>query len=301
MKHFFISLLTICLSFFITLFIIKDSDNLSSSLSNLKKKTTTNKNSIIDTTESDNIPKEAVASESMDFSELLADHDLWKKYHKENIDLSSDFIGVDLDGNEISKKDFLEKLKTGNYVPIKLYDAEYMYQLYRIGSDADEKTSKSIKSTSNTIYNYLLKEGKPFPDFNFKDLNGNQYTKNDLLGSTVVIKCWFIQCKTCVEEFPKINDLYDRYESNGNVVFLSLAFDKPNKLKAFLTKKEFRYPVIAEQKKFMKNEMDVIQYPTHLIIDQYGDIKKMVNNIDSLILSLDAIINGNLIPEEQEF
>jgi len=121
-----------------------------------------------------------------------------------------------------------------------------------------------------------------------------------MLGNILVIKCWFIQCKTCVEEFPKINELYDRYESHNNVVFLSLAFDKPDKLKKFLTKKEFRYPVIAEQKKFMQNEMGIVQYPTHIIIDQYGDIKKMVNSIDSLILALDSTENEEILNIEDE-
>ena len=77
-------------------------------------------------------------------------------------------------------------------------------------------------------------------------------------------------------------------------MFVSLAFDKEAELKKFLSRKEFRYPVVAEQKSFMKNDMGVIQYPTHVIINKYGDIEKMVNNIDSLILALDTLVNGSL-------
>jgi len=240
------------------------------------------------------------ASTDLDFSDILVDYKTWKNYHKENINLSTDFTGVDINGAEISKKSFLEKLKTGNYIPIKLFEADYMYQLYRIDSDK-EKVSKSIKSISNGTYNYFLKEGKAFPEFDFKDLNGNEFSNEQALGNILVIKCWFLQCKTCIEEFPVINDLYDRYEGHDNVIFLSLAFDKPDKLKKFLTKKEFRYPVVAEQKDFIKNEIGIIQYPAHIIIDKYGDIHKIVNNIDSLILALDILANGEMNLNNNDF
>ena len=310
MKNFLISLLTICLSCFATLYFLNNRYN-KVSLAKTKnkvipKKTITKADTEIKV-DKPSIPlKEDISNNdvtnfdtnNINFSEILASYNSWRKYHKEYIDLSTDFIAVNSNGNEISKKEFLNELKTGNFIPKKLFDDEYMYQLHDSEDNADKKISKSIKSSSNTLYKYLLKEGKAFPDFDFKDLNGNTFSKNELLGKIVVIKCWFIQCKVCVEEFPKINELYDRYESHENVVFLSLAFDKPEKLKKFLTRKEFRYPVIAEQKKFMKKEMGVIQYPTHIILDEYGDIKKMVNNIDSLILSLDTMVNGNILPED---
>lgn len=233
-------------------------------------------------------------SSSLDFSDTLADYGTWKDYHKENIELTTDFIAIDTDGNEISKKDFLERLKTGHYIPIKLFEADYMYQLYDINDDADVKISKHIKLSSDSIYSYFLKEGEPFPEFDFQDINGGSYTSQNTEGNILVIECWYLQCTQCVEEFPKINDLYDRYESHDSVIFLAIVFDEAEKISKFLSKKEYRYPVIPNQKDFTKNELGLTQYPTHLIVDQYGNIKKMVNNIDSLTLALDAIVDEEL-------
>jgi len=110
MKNFLISLATICLSFFITGFILNSS--------NVKGKST---NKIVFEEKSsdknnDLLNNEAQPSElkdnDVDFSNILADYDTWKTYNKENIYLATDFIGVDIEGNEITKKDFLEKLKT---------------------------------------------------------------------------------------------------------------------------------------------------------------------------------------------
>jgi peroxiredoxin len=54
----------------------------------------------------------------------------------------------------------------------------------------------------NEIQN-LKKEGELFPDFSFKDLNGNLITKK-YEGKIVVIKCWYIHCAACIKEFQRL-------------------------------------------------------------------------------------------------
>lgn len=295
MKNILPSLASICISFLVTILILNATGN-NSKENNLSTEVTGLESSNIeDNTTTTRVSEKSV---SQDFSDTLLDYDTWKTYDKDNIDLTTNFIGVDLSGNEISKKEFLEKLKTGNYASVKLFDAEYMYQLYSIGNKADERISKYIKTSSNAIYSYYLKEGRAFPEFSFIDLNDNLYTSENTKGKTLVIECWFVQCTQCIGELPIKNDLYDRYEGHDNVLFLGLAFDTPDKLKKFLSKKEYRYPVIPNQKDFIKNKIGAVQYPTHIIVDQYGDIKKMVNNIESLSIALDNIINEDFITED---
>jgi cytochrome oxidase Cu insertion factor (SCO1/SenC/PrrC family) len=62
----------------------------------------------------------------------------------------------------------------------------------------------------NEIQN-LKKEGK-FPDFSFKDLNGNLITNESMKGKIVVIKCWYIHCAACIKEFPEVNNLVRKYK-----------------------------------------------------------------------------------------
>jgi peroxiredoxin len=52
----------------------------------------------------------------------------------------------------------------------------------------------------NEIQN-LKKVGKLFPDFSFKDLNGNLITNEKYEGKIVVIKCWYIHCAACIKNF----------------------------------------------------------------------------------------------------
>ena len=292
MKNFLISALTIAVAFCATYFLLHSFNNNTATLL-----TNTNKeNEVESNTKKDVIKSESSAS--LDLSHITSNYEKWNEYDKENIKLSSDFIAVDVEGGEITKKEFLERLKTGNYIPAKLYEADNMYQLYSLDKNSDEKIVKSIKSKSSLIYAYFLKENTNFPDFNFTDINGNNYTSNNTKGQYLIIECWFVQCTQCIQEFPALNALYDKYEDREDILFFSLAFDKTAKIKKFLAKKEFRYPVVANQKKFIKDEIKPSQYPVHIIVDKYGTIYKVLNNAEDLKDALDGLMNGNILSED---
>lgn len=301
MKNFLLSLLIVSISFLCTTFILN---------SLLEKNVKESTSALVTTSEAENEEDNITQDENdepseltyepsgdSDYSEILLNYNKWKEYQEENIELSTDFIPLDDLGDEISKKIFLEKLKTGKYIPVKRFEEDYMYQLYKFDTDTDKKIVKDIKRISNITYSYFLEEGKAFPEFDFKDLNGNEFSTNNTRGKLLVIECWYINCTKCVQEFPKLNKLYDKYEAHENIVFLSLSFDKSAKLKKFLAKKEFRYPVVADKKEFLQNKVQAKQYPTHLIIDEYGNILKMVNNVNALTLALDTTVNGDLLDD----
>lgn len=234
-------------------------------------------------------------------AEIEKDYKAWKKYDKEYIELSYDFTPIDTDGTTIEKEAFLEKLKTGKYIPLKIESTTPSYKLYELTFDeTKEKIGKSVKGKMRTVYSYFKKEGQPMPNFDFKDLNEISYNNKNLLGKIKIIKCWFIKCFVCVQEFPELNELYDKYESYDNIVFLSLAFDKSDELKTFLSKKEFRYPVVPNQRDFMSKELGIKQYPTHIIVDENNKILKMVNNVKALITVVEKLADSGKIKQGSE-
>ncbi|MEK9517712.1 MAG: TlpA disulfide reductase family protein, partial [Flavobacteriaceae bacterium] len=83
--------------------------------------------------------------------------------------------------------------------------------------------------------------GKPAPPFSVKTLSGDNYSDQSLLGKTVVINFWFIKCKPCVDEIPKLNKLVKKYIHNKDVVFLSISFDQEKDNRSFLEKNPFKY------------------------------------------------------------
>jgi thiol-disulfide isomerase/thioredoxin len=238
---------------------------------------------------------------NVDFKNLVQDQATWWAYHTSSkIVLSSDFIATDNESKPISKDAFLSKLTTGAYIPIKLNSNEgsHRYQLYKLDETADTSISKTIQYISTNAYKNFKMEGKAFPTFRFNDLNGNEYTNANTKGKILVIKCWFIGCAACVAEFPELNELVTKYQNRKDVAFVSLALDKPEKLTAFLLKKPFRYAVVANQTQFMGEELAISAYPTHIIVDKEGAIRKVVYNAHEMLEALEYVDSGKTIAKQ---
>jgi peroxiredoxin len=202
--------------------------------------------------------------------------------------LTRDITAYDLASKVISKRAFFEKLSTGNYLPLRLSstDGKLYYKLYKIGSKVPKEMGSYIQSYSATFLEHFNREGKPFPNFNFVDIKGNKYTTASTKGKTVVLKCWFIGCHRCEEEMPELNNLMAQYKNRKDIIFLSLAIDSKPKLEAFLKRKRFDYPIVANQEKFMSKKMQVDAYPTHFIINKNGVIISVVDNPDEIEYAL---------------
>lgn len=226
---------------------------------------------------------------NVDVIAIQKDDKEWKKYNKENIELSFDFIPVNSADEKIDKGVFLQELKKGKFIPIKLDAETPTYKLYPIDKSADEKISRSVKGVGKIAYQYFNMEGVTLPNFEFTDLDSITYNNSNMKGNIMVIKCWFISCVPCIQEFPELNEIVEEYKSKKDVKFVSLSFDNSEKLDRFLEKKVFKYATVPEQQDFMMKDLKVKRYPTHLLIDKEGKIYKMVDNVHALKVALKKI------------
>lgn len=212
----------------------------------------------------------------------------WSAYQSKNIMLSRDFVALDILSKEISKESFLDQLTNGNFIPIRLKsdDSIYYYKLFKI----QPKSDTSIKATINQIgfdaYKNYKMEGTAFPDFSFTDLNGNLISNESMKGKIIVIKCWYIHCTPCIREFPQVNKLTEEYKDRKDILFISLAEDSPEQLKAFLARKPLSYSVIPDMKVYMNESLQLNSFPTHFILNKEGLISKVLPNFESLEVAL---------------
>jgi peroxiredoxin len=212
----------------------------------------------------------------------------WRNYQKENIMLSRDFVALDSNSKEITKETFLKVLSEGNYIPIRLESDKdvFYYKLFKIETTSDTSIKASISEVAfNEIQNYK-KEGEPFPEFSFKDLNDNLITNENLKGKIVVVKCWYIHCAACVKEFPEVNQLVEKYKNRKDIVFISLAEDSPEQLRPFLVRKPLSYSVVPNMKTYMNLTLQLNAFPTHFIINKEGLIVKVLSDSKSLEVAL---------------
>ncbi|PCH98896.1 MAG: hypothetical protein COB85_00930, partial [Bacteroidetes bacterium] len=112
--------------------------------------------------------------------------------------------------------------------------------------------------------------GKRVPDFSMKDINGNLISSNDTKGKVVVLNFWFAACKPCIKEIPELNEVYEKYKADTNVVFASITFDKLDRVTTFLKKYPIQYPVVADAKDIC-NVFKTTGYPTNIVIDKKGN------------------------------
>ncbi len=218
---------------------------------------------------------------------LEADKMTWWTYNKKHIILSTEFSPLGIDGQTISKQEFLEKLDTGDFIALEVKDeaGDNYYHLRPISENAAQGISGLAEVDGYYALQHFLQEGKDFPDFEFNDLEGNLFTNESLKCKTIFLKTWFIACAPCIEEMPDLNEMVEKYTNRADVIFISLALDKPEALKKFLTKRQFDYKVIAEQSDFIVDNLVNLAYPTHYIIGPDGKVKKITSNFEELDLA----------------
>jgi peroxiredoxin len=96
-----------------------------------------------------------------------------------------------------------------------------------------------------------------------------------------------VNCGACVAEFPELNELVEKYEQRDDIIFVSLALDTDSKLEKFLQKKNFEYEVVPNQNDFIYNTLDLQIFPTHLIVDKNGTVRKVANKASEMIAFLE--------------
>ena len=238
----------------------------------------------IDTVKAKNDKIAADEEFTVNIAALLKDSRAWYNYTYYNVKLSQDFIGLDVDSTSIDKATFLNKLLTGDVIAFKtrLVQGKPVYKLYKFAS-----VDEDIKATSKQLASIEKRndgiEGQQLPAYTFADLNGATYTPASTKGKILVLKCWFIHCVACVQEFPSCNKLVEENEENKHLLFLSLAIDTKQQLSAFLKTKPFKYAVVPNMEDYMTDKLNIGEYPTHLLVDKTGKIIKVVNTIEELV------------------
>ncbi|MEO8171854.1 MAG: TlpA disulfide reductase family protein [Sediminibacterium sp.] len=219
----------------------------------------------------------------VDWTSLSKDFLTWYNYTYTNVPLSQDFIGLDVDSAKIDKPAFLAKLLKDDVVAYKIMISQGIpvYKLFAI--KPDEAIQTTARQMAETAIAHLKMEGTQIPDFHFTDLDGKEYDKTSTKGKILVLKCWFIRCGACVKEFPDLNKLVDEYKNRNDVLFVSLAIDSKQDLVNFLKTKKFSYTTVPGMSDYMSYQLNVSEYPTHLLIDKNGKILKVVNRIEELV------------------
>lgn len=114
--------------------------------------------------------------------------------------------------------------------------------------------------------------GKPAPDLQVMDLQGNPLSLADLKGKTVLLDFWNTWCPPCLADAPALDKLYTRYGGKDlAIVGVSVNEDRST-VEAFLKKHPHAYPIVLTTENEMPRPYEIGTFPTYIVISQDGSV-----------------------------
>jgi len=105
-----------------------------------------------------------------------------------------------------------------------------------------------------------------------EDISGDKVNLQNYKGKVIFLNLWATWCPPCVGEMPGIQQLYDKFKNNENIVFLLVSTEDSKKVKTFINKREYTFPVYTTEyqspKVFFSQSI-----PTTFLISKTGKIK----------------------------
>jgi thiol-disulfide isomerase/thioredoxin len=88
------------------------------------------------------------------------------------------------------------------------------------------KNDDYVSDIKSNYYTWTtLSSGKPAPDFNLHDANGNPVTLKNFRGRIAYIDVWATWCGPCIAEMPHLDTLVAAYSGSTTMAFLKISID----------------------------------------------------------------------------
>ena len=150
-----------------------------------------------------------------------------------------------------------------------LAEGSYFSEQRMNQNGAEEVHLVSIADYSSRLENQTL------PYFNITDLQGNQHNKATLRGKVTVISFWSTESQWCVGEMTRLNKLAQLYANDQTVQWIAPSLEPSLQVSHFLQDFSWSYSFVADQQT-LADQLGILTVPTHLVIDQNGQVVKAV-------------------------
>lgn len=131
-----------------------------------------------------------------------------------------------------------------------------------------------------------LQVGQAAPDFAAQSIEGQPVNLKDLQGKVVVLTFWSTRCAICHAEFPKLNQVVERYKEQ-DVVFLAVTMENEAKVNPYLQKNRVSsrivtngFGVVIKYANMTKDGAINMGFPSYFLIDKRGTISHRAEGWD---------------------
>lgn len=136
----------------------------------------------------------------------------------------------------------------------------------------------SLVLTTAALAQQNLQVGQPAPDFAAQTLDGETVNLKDLQGKVVVLTFWSTRCAICHAEFPKLNQIVERYKQQ-DVVFLAVTMENEAKVNPYLKRNQISstvltngFGVVLKYANMTKDGGINMGFPSYFLINKAGTI-----------------------------
>ena len=132
----------------------------------------------------------------------------------------------------------------------------------------------SLLSQRGCVFKEIAAVGKPAPQFELKDSNGNSWKLSDLKGKVVFLNFWATWCTTCKSEMPYKESLNEKMQGKPFQMLGILFKDDPENLVPYFAKYKVNFPTLISSDNEIAGLYGITGVPESFIIDKNGIIRK---------------------------
>lgn len=150
-----------------------------------------------------------------------------------------------------------------------------MWVASRVGSDDDNDVDAVLDEPGE--YTEPLDEGesqagRPFPDVELLDVDGNPVQTGSLVGTPLVVNVWYSNCAPCVREMPALVEVDGEYDDD-EVRFVGIdPQDDADTMLDFAEERDVAYDLYLDDSYGFVDAAGVFSYPTTFFVDADGTI-----------------------------
>ncbi len=154
-----------------------------------------------------------------------------------------------------------------------LPDGYDIREYYSVDSYETVITPEILLEEKEELSGIIYDLGDIIHDFAVKGADGTEYRLSELLETkkAVVLNFWYLNCQPCRMEFPYLEEAYQQYNDNIEVLALNPVDGTDTTVSAFADEMELSFPMAACDPTW-ESIFELDAYPTTVVVDRYGMI-----------------------------
>jgi cytochrome c biogenesis protein CcmG, thiol:disulfide interchange protein DsbE len=174
----------------------------------------------------------------------------------------------------------IQKTVTEPVIYHRVIKSDSIINYYTIRSyfvDQDNEVASDFIIQQDPIFLYL---NNKLPDFKLFDIDGNEFSSDQLKDKTTLINFNGTYCKVCLNEIPCLNKLKEKYQDKVNFISIFDIERKPGDIESVLKIRPFDFTILINNET-LKKQLDIRSLPYNIFVDKEGIVRYIQKKYNS--------------------